>query len=62
MSNSYESDITLFLKEYKRTHPLLRKQQVDGRGILWDRKIKVDLMKEFDLSRVSQKPYVYQTD
>ncbi|AGF49326.1 DUF3460 family protein [Candidatus Kinetoplastidibacterium galati] len=62
MSNSYESDITLFLRKYNKTHPLLKKQQIDGRQRLWDRKIEIDLLKEFDLSKVSQKPYVYQTD
>ncbi|AGF48605.1 conserved hypothetical protein of the DUF3460 family [Candidatus Kinetoplastibacterium oncopeltii TCC290E] len=62
MSKSYESDITFFIREYNKNNPLLRKQQVDGRNILWDRKLETDLLKEFDLSRVSQKSYVYQTD
>ncbi|AGF50048.1 DUF3460 family protein [Candidatus Kinetoplastibacterium blastocrithidii TCC012E] len=62
MSNSYESDITIFIREYNKTHPSLREQQVDGRLILWDKRIETDLIKDFELSRVSQKPYVYQAD
>lgn len=58
---SYESEITRFITELKRSHPQLEEQQRAGRALLWD-KAPLDLEKTArdKESRVRQQPYVYQ--
>jgi hypothetical protein len=59
---NYESEITLFLKDYKKTHPDAEKRQREGRGLLWDKPQDPELLEQFRAARVPQKPYVYQPD
>ncbi|AGF47909.1 DUF3460 family protein [Candidatus Kinetoplastidibacterium crithidiae] len=62
MSNQYESEITIFLRNFKQSNPDIALKQYAGRAILWDKVIDKKLKKDFDYARVPQKPYVYQVD
>lgn len=62
MATNYESEITRFLKDYKKTHPDVEKRQREGRGLLWDKPQDPELLEGFRAARVPQRPYVYQND
>ncbi|OZI62549.1 DUF3460 family protein [Bordetella genomosp. 11] len=62
MANNYESEITRFLKDFKKTHPDVEKRQREGRGLLWDKPQDPELLEGFRAARVPQRPYVYQND
>jgi hypothetical protein len=62
MAGPYESDITLFLKNYKQAHPGVEQRQRDGRARLWDRQQDPELAEGFKQAKVAQRPYVYQND
>ncbi|WBF65439.1 MAG: DUF3460 family protein [Candidatus Kinetoplastibacterium crithidii] len=62
MSNQYESEITIFLRNFKQANPNIELKQHTGRSILWDRVTDKQLKNDFDYARVPQKPYVYQVD
>lgn len=62
MTSNYESEITLFLKEYKKSHPQAEQGQRDGRARLWDKPQDAELQEGFRAAGVPQKPYVYQAD
>jgi hypothetical protein len=57
----YESEITQFLKELKKSRPDLEKSQLEGRALLWDKTLDEDLLRDQQQSRIPQTPYVYQT-
>lgn len=59
---NYESEATLFLKQYKENHPETAQKQLEGRARLWDKVIDTEQQEQFKIARVYQKPYVYQTD
>lgn len=59
MAKSYESEITEFLKNYKRQHPDTEQRQREGRGRLWDKFIDPELQEGFKEAKVPQTPYVY---
>ena len=58
----YQSDITQFISELKRTKPELEAQQRKGRELLWDKAVDRIAWREYHAADVPQKPYVYQTD
>ncbi|ALM85014.1 DUF3460 family protein [Bordetella sp. N] len=62
MAKTYESEITLFLKNYKQAHPDVESRQREGRGLLWDKPQDPELLEGFRAARVQQKPYVYSAD
>lgn len=62
MATNYESEITLFLKDYKQSHPGTEERQREGRARLWDKQQDSELLEGFRAARVPQKPYVYQAD
>jgi hypothetical protein len=62
MAKTYESEITLFLKDYKQAHPDVESRQREGRGLLWDKPQDPELLEQFRAARVQQKPYVYSAD
>lgn len=62
MAKNYESEITLFLKDYKGKHPGTEERQREGRARLWDKPQDTELLEGFRAARVPQKPYVYQAD
>lgn len=58
---AYQSDITLFLKQFKADHPQAEQHQKEGRDLLWDKTVDREAMSEFRAARVAQQPYVYQS-
>lgn len=62
MASNYESEITLFLKEFKKTHPEAEQRQREGRALLWDKNQDAELLEGFRAGRVPQRPYVYSAD
>lgn len=62
MANNYESEITLFIKDYKASHPGVEQRQLEGRARLWDKSQNLALQDEFREASVAQKPYVYSAD
>ncbi|HLS16914.1 MAG TPA: DUF3460 family protein [Paenalcaligenes sp.] len=59
MSKGYESEITEFLKNYKKQHPDTEQRQREGRARLWDKYIDPELQEGFKEAKVPQQPYVY---
>lgn len=59
--NTYESDITRFLRELKQKNPELERKQREGRALWWDKEIDFDELRRLEQSKVPQPPYVYQT-
>lgn len=62
MATNYESEITLFLKDFKQSHPGTEERQREGRARLWDKPQDSELLEGFRAARVPQKPYVYSAD
>lgn len=62
LSKQYQSEITRFFNELKQKDPALEEKQRAGRSIWWDKEpIDLDARRRAEESRVTQKPYVYQT-
>lgn len=60
--NTYESDITRFLRELKQKNPDLERKQREGRAIWWDREVDLDELRRRNQAKVPQPPYVYYTN
>lgn len=58
----YRSDTTNFINDLKKQKPELEKQQLAGRGLLWDKDVNYEVWEDLRAGRVDQKPYVYQTN
>ena len=61
MAKNFESEATLFLKQYKAQKPDTEQRQREGRNRLWDKHIDPELQENFQAARVPQKAYVYET-
>lgn len=61
MAKNFESEATLFLKQYKAQKPDTEQRQREGRNRLWDKHIDPELQESFRAARVPQKAYVYET-
>ncbi|MDO5668114.1 MAG: DUF3460 family protein [Alcaligenaceae bacterium] len=59
MMGSYVSEVTQFIKQYKKDHPETEQRQREGRHRLWDKKIDLEMQEQYKAARVPQKPYVY---
>jgi hypothetical protein len=57
----YESELTQFLRDLRAQRPELAEQARSGRALWWDKTLDADEQRAFRVSRVPQKPYVYQT-
>ncbi|MGI4778916.1 MAG: DUF3460 family protein [Janthinobacterium lividum] len=57
----YTSDATQFIDELKRANPAIEAGQRAGRALLWDKNLDRSQQKEYIDGKVSQQPYVYQT-
>lgn len=57
----YTSDTTQFIAQLKAQRPELEAEQRQGRALLWDKQLQRTEQQEFQLARVAQNPYVYQT-
>jgi hypothetical protein len=62
MAENYQSEITQFLAEYRKSNPGTEQLQREGRGRLWDKPQDLELQEGFRAGRVPQKPYVYAPD
>jgi hypothetical protein len=58
----YKSDATQFLDQLKTLKPALDAEQQKGRSLLWDKVIDRLALRGFRSAKVTQKPYVYQTN
>jgi hypothetical protein len=58
---AHTSDVTDFIANLRQKDPQLTQRQVDGRALLWDRKIDLADEAEYKAAKVPQQPYVYQT-
>jgi len=58
----YQSEVTQFINTLKEQKPYLEAGQREGRSLLWDKDLDREEQADFKASRVSQKPYVYQTN
>jgi hypothetical protein len=57
----YQSETTQFLQQLKQQQPQLQAQQVQGRALLWDKRVDRETWAEYQAARVAQHPYVYMT-
>ena len=57
----YSSEISQFIESLKANKPTLEAEQRQGRALLWDQKIDLQLAQELNEAQVAQQPYVYQT-
>lgn len=57
----YKSDVTNFIDELKAKKPSLEAEQRAGRALLWDKPQDRQAQADFNVARVAQQPYVYQT-
>lgn len=58
----YQSEVTQFIDRLKADKPTLEAEQRAGRALLWDKSQDREAQAEYREARVSQKPYVYQTN
>ena len=58
---TYESEFTRFMRDYKQQKPQTEAEQRKSRAIWWDHPQDLDTQKRARESRVRQKAYVYQT-
>jgi hypothetical protein len=58
----YRSDTTNFINDLKKQKPELEAQQLQGRGLLWDKNVNAEVWEDLRAGRVDQQPYVYQTN
>jgi len=57
----YKSEATQFIEQLKAQRPTLEAEQRAGRALLWDKEQDRSAQAGFDVARVAQQPYVYQT-
>jgi hypothetical protein len=55
----YESEHTVFMREWIKQHPEERAQQATGRILWWDKPRKPELETGYAQARVPVKPYYY---
>jgi len=60
MPQTYESEFTKFMREFKQQRPQLEAEQRKSRAIWWDHKQDLDALEREEESRVKQQAYVYQ--
>lgn len=58
----YVSEYTEFMRGFLDQNPEVAKDQVAGRGLLWDREQDREFLKQAEAVRVKQKPYVYMPE
>ena len=60
MAKYYESDITKMLRDLLQNKPHIAEEQRKGRGLWWDKKLDLDMLRRAEESRVPSSPYAYQ--
>lgn len=58
----YESDTTLFIREFLQKHPDVVEKQKKARATWWDRPYDAAQRADNEESRVAKKPYEYYSD
>ena len=58
----YTSDTTDFINQMKKEKPQLEAQQLEGRALLWDKRVNYEVQADSAQANVAQKPYVYQNN
>ncbi|MBK8019275.1 MAG: DUF3460 family protein [Betaproteobacteria bacterium] len=58
----YESETTLFLREFLQKHPEVVEKQKAARATWWDKPYDAQQRTDFEQSRVSKKPYEYYSN
>lgn len=60
---SYESEFTLFMKEFKTANPEIELKQKAGRALLWDKEsTPLEEQARVEESKIKQNAYVYLAD
>ncbi len=63
MAKIYESEHTLFMREWLAKHPEQRDEKLRGRALWWDKSEQsMDEMKRAKESKVAQNAYVYDAN
>jgi len=58
----YESEHTIFMREWMEKHPEEREEQRKGRALWWDKPQELATLKAERESQVAQKAYYYQNE
>jgi hypothetical protein len=58
----YESDTTLFLREFLGKHPEVLDKQKKARATWWDKPYDAQQREDYDAARVAKKPYEYYSN
>jgi len=58
----YESEHTIFMREWMKQHPEELIEQERGRALWWDKPQKLEQLKTDEASKVPQKPYYYDVN
>ena len=58
----YESEHTIFMREWMAKHPEELEEQRKGRALWWDKPQDLETQKAYRAAQVAQKPYPYQPD
>jgi hypothetical protein len=56
---AYESELTNFLRDLKKSKPGIEDKQREGRAIWWDKQLDADELQRWQASQVRQTAYVY---
>ena len=55
----YESETTLFLREFLRQNPQVVEKQKQARATWWDKPVDLDVRRAYDDAKVAKKAYEY---
>lgn len=58
----YESDTTLFIREFLKQHPEVVEKQKRARATWWDKAYDAEQRKSFEESKVAKSPYEYYSN
>jgi hypothetical protein len=59
MPKPYESEFTLFMREWLEKHPEEREVQRTGQALWWDRPQDSEVTSRFEAAHVPVQPYYY---
>lgn len=57
MAKDYESEHTVFMREWLAAHPQETREQQQGRALWWDKPQNLETQRRNDQSRVKQEAY-----
>ncbi|MDR0717075.1 MAG: DUF3460 family protein [Azoarcus sp.] len=59
MPKPYESEYTLFMREWLKRHPEEREVQRTGRALWWDKPQDAEARRAFEAAQAPVRPYYY---